>query len=213
MTNKNTERKLDVRKAIIRTIIVLAIVGVYTFITQYFILVPINPMSVAFWVSTLVLLVILAIVFYVFHNNDYDYRRYSDDYRGPRVAFVAGIATGAILLMLIVVGIGGSAIFHATQYANLINIEDSDASADIPDIEENELVIVDMKTAQKLGDRQLAYIPNSSYYDVDDEYNLVQVGDVYYRVSPVNYGGLFKASKAGNIPAYIQVEAINRGEK
>ena len=129
-----------------------------------------------------------------------------------RPLFILRIAIVVLVLALIVIAIAGSPLINAHGYANLIDITDGDEENDIPDIETDVLVVVDQKTAEKLGDRQLAFVGNSTFYDVDNEYNLMQVNGTYYRISPINYGGFFKSNKAGSIPAYIQVEATTAGD-
>jgi len=205
---KNDTRKLnfDMKKLIWRTVIVLAITGLYLFITQYFMLISINLKSLEFWVMVMVLLGIWSIIFKVYSLCD----EWNDDAHVIHIVYKVFIwATVACIAFIAVMAIGGSAIFHANEYADLITIEDGSIEEDIPEVLNDRLIIVDQKTAQKLGDRQLAYVPNSSYYDVDNEYNLVRMNDVYYRVSPLNFGGLTKAGKAGSIPAYVKVEAGN----
>ena len=46
----------------------------------------------------------------------------------------------------------------------------------------NEAVIVDMKTAQRLGDRTIGTIKHASWYEADDEYDLIEVNGEYYRI-------------------------------
>ncbi len=215
---KNDTRKLNVKSIIIRAITLLAVLGLYVFVTQYFFLTPINVHSVGFWFVALFFLGIVAAFFYGFYCYDFDYDY--DDHTGVRtqtkinhwVFRIALILCIVCALVLIVAGIGGSKLFHAEAYSNLITIEDGDVEADIPGSKDT-LVVVDKKTAEKLGDRQVAYLPNSTYYEVSDSYTLVRVGDEYVRVTPVNYGGLFKAGKAGSIPGFIQVEATNTGNE
>ena len=207
--NDTNTRNINVGKIVWRTCLTLVIVGLYLFITQYFLLCPINLKSVGFWFMCFGLLVILTIILgcYYWHDEEYE-----DASRWLVLTFkICLILAIACIVIIIVTAIGGSTMFHAGEYSNLIEIQDGSIEEDIPDVMNDRLIVVDQKTAQKLGDRQLAYIPNSTYYEVDNEYNLVSINGEYYRISPVNYGGPVKASKAKGIPAYVQVQAANTG--
>ena len=74
--------------------------------------------------------------------------------------------------------ISGWKCAHAEQYANLIKIEEGNFEKDIPQMS-NEAVIVDMKTAQRLGDRTIGTIKHASWYEADDEYDLIGVNGEY----------------------------------
>ena len=204
---KNNEKKgfRITGSMVIKGVILLAVLGIYTFITQYFMLVPINIHSAGFWFASIIFLAIAGGMFMIFSWSSYD----------EDVPFAIGkwllIAAGALLILLAIFALIGSPLFNATRYANLIEITDGDEVADIPDIETDELVIVDQKNAEKLGDRQLAFVKDATYYEVDNEYNLIKSNGRYVRVSPLNYGGYFKSRNAGSIPGYIEVEATNKG--
>lgn len=121
---------------------------------------------------------------------------------------VSGI-TVVWLVIFIITAIAGSQMTNAKQYSNIIDVETGNFQEDIAQIDPENLVVVDVKTAQKLGDRTIGTIKNASWYDVDDEYNLVTINGKAYRISPLNYGGLwkyFKADEAG-IPGYVLVDA------
>ncbi len=206
--NDTNINKIDIGKIIRRTIITLVIVGLYLFITQYLLLCPINVKSVGFWFMCFGLLAILAIIFGIYTYNDDGY----DDGASKwlTISFYTFLVAAIVCIVVITItAIGGSTMFHAKEYSELIEIQEGSIEEDIPEVLNDKLIVVDQKTAQKLGDRQLAYIPNSTYYEVDDEYNLMCVNGEYFRVSPVNYGGLIKAGKAKSIPAYVQVKADN----
>lgn len=130
--------------------------------------------------------------------------------------YVPGFVVGGVavvwLVVFIVTAIAGSGMTNAIQYSKVITVEEGNFEEDIAKIDINDIVVIDVKTAQKLGDRTIANIPNASWYDVDDEYNLVVINGEKYRISPVNYGGVwkyFKADEAG-IPGYVLVEATEK---
>ena len=121
---------------------------------------------------------------------------------------IGGIATLVVLLVLIVGGLTSWQLFSAKKYQNLITIENGNFDEDVNRIENVENIsIVDMQTAEHLGDRTIGSIANAAWYEVDNEYNLIRYQGQLYRISPLNYGGLFKFNKAKyeGIPGYVLV--------
>ncbi len=132
----------------------------------------------------------------------------------PIIGIICGILTGVFVVVMFVTSIPGWKCTHAEQYANLIKIEEGNFEKDIPQMS-NEAVIVDMKTAQRLGDRTIGTIKHASWYEADDEYDLIEVNGEYYRISSIKYNGIFaywKASSEG-IPGYILVNAKTQEAK
>lgn len=123
-----------------------------------------------------------------------------------------GIVVGIIIVAIIIGAVTSTQIFHAQQYRSLIDIEDGNFTEEIANSNINNLAVVDVDTAERLGDRTLASLDNPSWYDVDNEYNLILYNDTQYRISPINYGGFFKYTKASSagIPGYVLVNAVTQ---
>lgn len=142
------------------------------------------------------------------------YNKITDEYEKPVITIICGILTVLVIVVMFITSISGWKCSHAEQYANLIKIEEGDFEKDIPQMS-NEAVIVDMKTAQRLGDRTIGTIKHASWYEADDEYNLIEVNGEYYRISSIKYNDIFaywKASSEG-IPGYILVNAKTQEAK
>ena len=138
---------------------------------------------------------------------------YNEEDEKPICSFISGGATVLIIIVMIIGAITGAEILNASKYHDLIEIEEADFERDIPKAtEDTELFIVDVNTARKLGDRTVGSIENISWYDVDEEYNLIKYQGGYYRISELNYGGFWKYNKAKNvgIPGYVLVNAVNQ---
>jgi len=126
-----------------------------------------------------------------------------------QMIIVIGIVI-AFVVIAIIASVPSWTIIRANDYSNLIEVIEGDFSEDISEFSNVDCVIVDQKVAQHLGDRILGTIPNASYYEVNDEYNLVKVKGEYYRLSPIDYGkNIFKyhLAKTNGIPGYIMVNA------
>ena len=192
---------------------ILVVSAVIWFVAEYFVLVPLNFRAVGLWLTIVInALAILGISSFCWAEEEYDNE---DGHWTFSLVFkrVSLVISCICILALIIGGFSGSHLFNAKSYSELIEVEEANFTEDFNNINPDQLIIVDMKTAQKLGDRQLANFQNPSYFDVDDEYNLVRVGDDYVRITPLNYGGLFKAGKAGSIPGYITVDAKTQAAK
>lgn len=135
----------------------------------------------------------------------------SDDF-GENPAIDGGILVVLVIwfVIFIITAIAESKMVNAYDYQKIANIENNTSfEGDFIEANEDNLIIVDVATAKKLGDRTLGTISHSSWYEVDSEYNLILVNDTEYRISPINYGGFFKYNKAksSGIPGYILVNA------
>ena len=121
-----------------------------------------------------------------------------------------------IVLVLSIGGLTGSKMFNADNYHNIVSIPESNFSEDVPTVSDSTPVfIVDMSTAQRLGDRTIGSIKNATWYEVSDEYNLIKYQGGYYRISALEYGGFFKYQKAkhSGIPGYVLVNVTNQEAK
>ena len=87
-------------------------------------------------------------------------------------SWVSLIATIVILVGMLICGLTSSHLFNANRYHNMVSIEEGKFDSDIPKVsEEMQLSIVDVATAEKVGDRTIGSIKNATWYEVDNEYN------------------------------------------
>lgn len=116
------------------------------------------------------------------------------------------------LLVLIICTIQSSTLFNASKYQSLIDIEEGNFEQEVVANDIENIAIVDVDTAKKLGDRTIAALQNPSWYNLDDEYNLICYNGKQYRISCITYGGFFEYIKAKNygIPGYVLVDAITQ---
>ena len=192
----------------IATVITIAI-GVWI---NYLAMPAWNIRSVGLWGFFAVMIGIAAVIFAIAEKKTEDWR--SDSYFKE---FGAALSSAAVLVIILVgmliCGLTSSHMFNADAYHNIISIEEGDFNSDIPKVSEGmQLSIVDVATAEKVGDRTIGSIKNATWYEVDDEYNLIKYQGKYYRISELNYGDLFKYDKAKNdgIPGYVLVDATTQ---
>ena len=169
-----------------------------------------NIRSVGLWVFFAVMAVIAAIVFAIAEKITNDYDSLFEEF-GASLSSVAVLVI--ILVGMLICGLTSSHMFNADAYHNIISIEEGDFNSDIPKVsEEMQLSIVDVATAEKVGDRTVGSIENATWYEVENEYNLIKYQGKYYRISELNYGNLFKYNKAkdNGIPGYVLVDATTQ---
>ena len=133
-----------------------------------------------------------------------------DDYGQNHIgSIITGVLAAVWLVTFAITGIAGSEMANPHAYQQVAQVEEGNYEEDIMEVNPDEIVIVDVKTARKLGDRKLGSLKNPSWYEVDSEYNLVTISGVDYRISAIEYGDIFKYGKASyeGIPAYIRVKA------
>lgn len=124
------------------------------------------------------------------------------------------IGVGACLVIFIILGITSTIPFHSEQAQKVakVTVSEQTITEAFPDLADKEnlanLPLVDYDTAKILGDKPLAGLNHASWYDVDDEYNLITYQGKYYRLSVIDYGGFFKYNKANDdgLPGYILVD-------
>ena len=186
-------------KSVVWRIAVLVITAILAGVSNWLFLPAITFASGGFWVFCITVVIIATVLIgLVEYILDDDTKVFT---------IILSIITALLIVVSIIVGCTSWQCFHANSYRSLVNIEEGDFSADITDESMN--LIVDVDTAKRLGDRTIGAIENSSWYEVDDEWNLCEINGEYCRISPLNYAGLFKYNKASSngIPGFVKVNA------
>lgn len=172
-----------------------------------------NIRSEGLWWFVFVMAAIAAIVFAIAEAITNDLESFWTDFSCTGVALIAVVI---VLLAIIICALCSSKMFNANKYHNLIAFEEGKFDLDIPKVSEKmQLPIVDISTARKVGDRTTGNIKNATWYEVDNEYNLIKYQDRYYRISELNYGDFWKYRKAkySGIPGYVLVDVETQEAK
>ena len=168
--------------------------------------------SGGFWGYAIVMLLVMFASYGI--GDLYLYETEYEEFK-PIPTIISGGITALGIIALIICSLTGTQVFNADYYQSLIEIKEGNFSTDITEVSDTNIPIVDVGTAQRLGDRTIGTINNTSWYEVDDEYNLIIFNGKNYRVSALNYGGLLKYRKAKNIgiPGYVLVDAVTQEAK
>ena len=156
--------------------------------------------SIGMWFFILAMAIIAVVIFGLVE---------SFEYVGSFTCTIAsGVVAGIAVVGLLIGGLSSWALFRADDYHHIIEIEEGNFEEDVSKMSEDSFwPIVDLETAQKVGDRSIGSVKNASWYEVSDEYDLIKYKGEYYRISDLQYGGLFKYNKAKayGIPGYVLV--------
>lgn len=196
----------NAKRTIITAIIWIALI----LISYYFLLIPLNIQSVSLWVYFSIILLIGAILFIVPHLI---VEKKGITLKGT-VKVSSYLLTAAVVVLAAVglIIIYSLPLFHAQQYATLIDKQDGNFAEDVAEITVDQVPTVDRDSAQRLGDRKMGEIVELvSQFNVASDYTQINYQGKPVRVSPLEYAGVFKwfnNSKAG-IPNYTVVDMIN----
>ena len=121
----------------------------------------------------------------------------------------------SILIVVIFIGaciIGGPYTGGLENYRNQSVIKNIDFS-EIPEFDATQVQLVDKNTAIQIGDRVFGTLGSDevSQYEVGDEWTQISMNGRLYRVTPIDFGGLYKYFVTKTTPGYIIVDC-NNGE-
>ena len=134
-------------------------------------------------------------------EGDYDFEGVS------RVLILVTVGVTVISLILLIIN---SKMITAKTLQKIPEIKDGEFVEDYVEISDDpaEVFTLDLDSAERLGDRAIGNIENASWYEVNNEFNLITYNGKKYRLSPLEYGGMFKYLKAKHdgIPGYVLVD-------
>lgn len=123
---------------------------------------------------------------------------------------IFGIGLAVTLGVAVVGAFFSSEMVNAKKYSNLININEGDFQEDIIQLTDmTEFPLLDIENAQVLGSRAIGNLERISQYSLSDEYNLISYKDEQYRLTPIDFGGYWKARSGYSygVSSYVLVNA------
>ena len=133
-----------------------------------------------------------------------------DDYANPTNWLFGGVVVLTAVVM-IVIAIGGTPMFHAKAYANTFTPVQVDTHVeDIPSFEDvDKIALMDTDSARRLGDRTLGGLSEYvSQFDVSESYTTISYQGRFVKVAPLEHTSLFTAAKNDTIPGYVIVDCL-----
>lgn len=116
------------------------------------------------------------------------------------------------ILLVIILALGtllSSPIINSKKYQRLITPQERNFTDDIKEISYNEIPLLDKSSATLLGSRKMgSMIEYVSQFEVSNEYNQINYQKTPVRVTPLEYGSIFKwfSNRKKGIPAYIKID-------
>lgn len=199
----------------IKWLITLLVIGGYYWV----VLPPINVRSREFW-SFVSFIVIISVVINCFSQLLYFIKNNKSVTNSKGIPYINLKSLGkpikfalAVILSIIVLSgvmsVIGSQFFNAKSYNELIILRDGDFTADVAEISQEQIPIVDKDTAQRLGQRKLGEMSDLvSQFEIQDIYTQINYKGKPVRVTPLMYGDAIKwlNNQREGIPAYITVD-------
>src|SRR5665648_623594 len=180
---KNKNAKVTIMAAIIWIALIL--------ISYYFVLLPINIQSVGLWIYIAIVLLVGAALFLLPHVLG---KTKGITLKQVKVSSYLLAVFVLILAAMGIIAIYSSPIFHAQQYATLIEKQEGNFADDVAQIAVDQVPTVDRDTAQRLGDRTMGEIVELvSQQHVASDYTQINYQRKPVRVSPLEYAGFFKS--------------------
>lgn len=183
-------------------------------IYYYFMLPPIHYASREFWIF--LFLITLGIVAVEFISDGMRFNEFEED----PLNFIrrSGKKYLRIFIPWAIVGVVGagiyavySPVFFSKQYSEMITIEERDFQEDFPEIDVNQIPLIDREAAMRLGNRRLGALTDLvSQFEISSDYTQINIEEYPYRVSPLKYAGFFKwlNNFRTGIPSYVQVDMV-----
>lgn len=202
-------------KKITRNILLLVLLLLAAGIYYYVALPAINIHAAGFWM-TLELFIALVTIIHAVRQL----RKRSNDNIVPiqskekMLKEMKGVKLGAalFLLTLLVFAAGNllsSPIINADKYQKLLDVKESDFTADIQQTNYNTIPLLDKDSAELLGNRKMgSMVDMVSQFEVGSDYTQINYKDTPVRVTPLVYANEIKwlTNQKAGIPAYIRID-------
>ncbi len=127
------------------------------------------------------------------------------------------LPVGILMILLILVGLVGSLIsmpiFRASDYRDLLNVQDGDFATDVAQISFNDIPTLDRSSAEFLGDRQMGTLSDMvSQFEYSGDSTQINYNNKPVRVAPIAYADLFKwfTNRSEGLPAYVVVNMVTQ---
>lgn len=119
----------------------------------------------------------------------------------------------ALVIIYIIGSLISSPIIRAKAYRDLLNVEPGDFAAEVEEISYDQIPMLDEDSAMKLGDKKMGELADMvSQFEVADDYTQINVNGTPVRVTPLEYGDIFKwlSNRSKGLPAYIIIDMVTQ---
>lgn len=201
------------RKSILAATIITVVVMA---VSYFFILFPLNVRAAGFWAAVIFAMVLFFAVKAITYaavcldaGGVSQQEQKEQNHRNGMLFFIPAIT----IVILIVIAIAGSPIFHSGKYSNIMTVQDSVFEDDLAEtLNTDSIALMDTYSAQMLGDREIGSLSDVvSQYNVASDYTQIDYNARPLKVSPLEYAGFFKwiNNRSEGIPGYVTVDPVS----
>ena len=194
----------------LRLLLCALITAVVGGITYYMMLPALNVHDTQLYLFLILLVAVFAGSFYLVcrANKKAERLEYVKKKTLIPVVIVAVIAVVMLVGFLV-----GATIFRASDYSDLMTVQNSDFDRDFSDISYDEVPRIDASRAKTLADQQLGSLSQyKSQYVVADATTQINYRGVPCRVASLQYADVFKwvNNTKNGLPAYILIDVVSQ---
>ena len=203
--------------------IILSVVSgiLFTAISFYIALPPINPMAPEFWSYLMFVIASCAYPFILKSDDGVNVVNKSGKVRKyPKINFngrglnkITLLIIVAPMVILILGGIISSEVFNARKYASVITVEEAVFAEDMKESDEvTNIALMDGESARYLGNKTLGKVSHMvSQYVVSENYTQINYKYTPKKVSNLEHADFFKwfANMDAGVPGYVMVDPVN----
>ena len=128
-------------------------------------------------------------------------------------SYVPYLIPVGILLVMGLAALFCSPAFHATRYAEILPVAQSDFATDLAEsVGTDSIALMDTASAQMLGDREIGSLSDVvSQYDVSWDYTQIDYNGKPIKVAALDYAGFFKWFNNSNVGVggYVTVDPVS----
>ncbi len=124
-----------------------------------------------------------------------------------------GLLFAALLVVAAVGTVVSMPLFRATDYRDLLTVEDGSFTEDITQISFDKIPTLDRASAEFLGDRQMGTLSDMvSQFEYSNDSTQINYQGRPVRVAPIDYADLIKwfTNRSQGLPAYVLVDMVTQ---
>ena len=187
------------------------IIGIY----YYAVFPSINIHEVSFWITAVVISLLLAGIFMLNKLKDGTFKGINagSDLKLPLMSKVFLVITLACVIVFAVGSVMSAQFFRAKSYASLLKVDNRDFASDIEESSQvTDIALMDTESARIFGNRKIGSLSEVvSQYEVENDYSQISIDKTPMKVSALKYASFFKwfNNRDKGVPGYVKVNPIN----
>ena len=187
------------------------IIGIY----YYAVFPSINIHEVSFWITAVVISLLLAGIFMLNKLKDGTFKGINagSDLKLPLMSKVFLVITMACVIVFVVGSVMSAQFFRAKSYASLLKVDNRDFASDIEESSQvTDIALMDTESARIFGNRKIGSLSEVvSQYEVENDYSQISIDKTPMKVSALKYASFFKwfNNRDKGVPGYVKVNPIN----